>query len=38
MAPLRGRAARGRRLIGHAPFGHWTEAWMRHWFEHQADG
>lgn len=24
MAPLRGWAARGKRLIGHAPFGHWN--------------
>ena len=24
MAPLRGWAARGERLIGHAPFGHWN--------------
>lgn len=24
MAPLRGWAARGQRLIGHAPFGHWN--------------
>ena len=26
MAPLRGWAARGQRLIGRAPFGHWMEA------------
>ncbi len=26
MAPLRGWAARGQRLIGRAPFGHWIEA------------
>ena len=25
MAPLRGWAARGQRLIGKAPFGHWIE-------------
>lgn len=25
MAPLRGWAAKGKRLIGHAPFGHWIE-------------
>jgi hypothetical protein len=25
MAPLRGWAARGQRLIGRAPFGHWIE-------------
>ena len=24
MAPLRGWALRGQRLIGHAPFGHWN--------------
>jgi hypothetical protein len=37
MTPLRGWAARGKRLIGKAPFGHWMEAWMRHRFEHHAD-
>ena len=25
MAPLRGWATRGKRLIGHAPFGHWNK-------------
>lgn len=24
MAPLRGWGARGKRLIAHAPYGHWT--------------
>ena len=28
----------GARLVDHAPFGHWMEAWMRHRFERHADG
>jgi len=29
MTPLRGWAVRGKRLIGHAPFGHWNTMTLR---------
>ena len=32
-----GWAPVGARLVDHAPFGHWMEAWMRHRFERHAD-
>ena len=38
MAKTTGWAQCGARLVDHAPFGHWMEAWMRHRFERHADG